>query len=75
MEILLAIIFIAFGILQIVLSFKLWGMTNDVPNMKEQLGQNNYIKEAKLSYLKGDMAKTKELLDSYFFSKLIRCSQ
>lgn len=35
METLLAIIFIVFGVLQIILFFKIWGMTNDVRNIKE----------------------------------------
>lgn len=32
---------LVFGILQIILFFKLWGMTNDVRSMKEQLQKNN----------------------------------
>lgn len=38
METLLAIILIVFGILQIILFFKIWGMTNDIREMK-----NKYI--------------------------------
>lgn len=34
METLLAIIFIIFGVLQIILFFKIWGMTNDVRSIK-----------------------------------------
>ena len=39
METILAIIFIVFGILQIILFFKIWGMTNDVREIK-----NKYLK-------------------------------
>ena len=35
METLLAIIFIVFGVLQIILFFKIWGMTNNVRDIKE----------------------------------------
>lgn len=35
------IVMLVFGILQIILFFKLWGMTNDVRSMKEQLQKNN----------------------------------
>lgn len=35
MEQVLAIIFIVFGVLQIILFFKIWGMTNDVSKIKE----------------------------------------
>lgn len=38
METLLAIIFIVFGILQIILFFKIWGMTDDIREIK-----NKYI--------------------------------
>lgn len=34
MEIIISLIIIVFGVLQIILFFKLWGMTNDVSEMK-----------------------------------------
>lgn len=34
MELLIAIILIVFGILQIILFFKIWGMTNDIKSIK-----------------------------------------
>lgn len=40
METLLAIIFIVFGVLQIILFFKLWGMTDDIKEIK-----NKYLKD------------------------------
>lgn len=42
METLLAIIFIVFGVLQIILFFKIWGMTDDVRSIKN-LYQNHRI--------------------------------
>lgn len=47
MEILLAIIFIVFGILQIVLFFKLWGMTNDIREIKEKYLSEGIARETK----------------------------
>ena len=35
MEILLSIILLVFGILQVILFFKIWGMTNDVEKIRE----------------------------------------
>ncbi len=34
----LSVILIIFGILQIILFFKLWGMTNDVRHISEKIG-------------------------------------
>lgn len=36
----LSIVFFVFGVLQIILFFKLWGMTNDVRSMKEQISKD-----------------------------------
>ena len=38
---LLSIIMLIFGILQIILFFKIWRMTNDVHSMKEKSIENN----------------------------------
>lgn len=37
----LSIILLVFGVLQIILFFKLWGMTNDVRSIKDQFAANN----------------------------------
>lgn len=37
---LVSIILIVFGVLQIILFFKLWGMTNDVRKLKNQFARN-----------------------------------
>lgn len=39
----LSIILLVFGVLQIILFFKLWGMTNDVRSIKDQFAANNNI--------------------------------
>lgn len=53
METLLAIIFIVFGLLQIILFFKIWGMTNDIREMK-----NKYFR-ADISFSIGDTVRHK----------------
>lgn len=72
METLLAIIFIVFGILQIILFFKLWGMTNDVRALKNIFESKNQaisekepsIGELSLVVLKetGKQMRVKEVL-------------
>ncbi len=49
METFLGIIFIVFGILQIILFFKLWGMTNDIREIK-----NRYLHQASRESDKSD---------------------
>ena len=56
-----SIIIIASGILQIVLLFKVWEMTNDVRQIKEKQERhdiNELIKEAQASKLKGIKSKS-----------------
>lgn len=48
------IIIIVFGILQIILFFKLWRMTNDVRKIKSELCSEKDINEATVLYLKGE---------------------
>ena len=65
-----SIIIIASGILQIVLLFKVWEMTNDVRQIKEKQERhdiNELIKEAQASKLKGDEEKAIELYEKAFF--------
>jgi hypothetical protein len=68
-----SIIIIASGILQIVLLFKVWEMTNDVRQIKEKQERhdiNELIKEAQASKLKGDEEKAIELYEKAFFSSI-----
>lgn len=68
-----SIVIIAFGILQIILFFKLWGMTNDVKKIKQQRDDseiNNLINEAQIHSLKGDKEKATQLYKSAFYVSL-----
>lgn len=60
METLLAIIIVVFGLLQIILFFKIWGMTNDVNDIKNILdsalasGNNNNTQKSMNKFSEGD---------------------
>jgi len=55
----LSVILIVFGILQIILFFKVWGMTNDVNHIKRSINgiDNQDWNTAKLETLAGDYDK------------------
>lgn len=44
MESLLAIIFIVFGVLQIILFFKIWAMTDHIKDIRDKIVGNNFDK-------------------------------
>ena len=47
MDVLLSIVLLVFGILQVILFFKIWGMTNDVCKIRELL--ENFSKSKSVS--------------------------
>ena len=55
METFMAIVFLVFGILQIILFFKIWGMTNNVKKIKDKLYENDFPVEYLL--VKPDLVK------------------
>lgn len=70
------IIIIVFGILQIILFFKLWGMTNDVNAIKSKLeayhgDEDQLILEAQIKALSGDKTASFELYQKSFYRSLI----
>ena len=68
----LAIIMIVFAILQIILFFKVWGMTNNVKEITKKLECDlepvDYIRKA---LLKGDKEKSEDLLTDALAQELI----
>ena len=65
------IIIIVFGILQIILFFKIWGMTNDVKQIKEALPHApNNVSPAKIEIAIGNVDKAKELIKREFIIDL-----
>lgn len=55
METFMAIVFLVFGILQIILFFKVWGMTNNVKKIKEAFLEKDFPAEYLL--VKPDLVK------------------
>lgn len=54
MEDLLAIIIIVFGVLQIILFFKIWGMTNNVAALRRQLSVSDKVQDmVRIEKMKG----------------------
>lgn len=67
------IIIIVFGILQIILFFKIWGMTNDVKCLKNRfvnIDETEIIWQIRKLLLKGDKRKAEDLLFNYFMQQL-----
>lgn len=66
METLLTITIITFAVLQIILFFKVWGMTNDVEKIKKGQERTKSV-DARIASLRGDKAQAQILMDEYFF--------
>lgn len=66
MTIALSLIFIAFAILQIVLFFKIWIMTNDVREIKNKFSE----KDLYYYVLKGDRKELEAFLDDKTYKEL-----
>ena len=62
-----SIVIIVFGILQIILFFKLWGMTNDVKKIRKSLPNvSSDLSPAKIEFIIGNTDKAKEMLKKEF---------
>lgn len=71
-----AIIMIVFGILQIILFFKVWGMTNNVSKIKKELNKDDsLIIEAQLKALDGFSDEAFELFKKSFYISIIELYQ
>lgn len=72
----LSIVLIIFGVLQIILFFKMWGMTSDVDKIKDKIEQqpkseDAVIIEAQLKTLKGDKEEAFVLYQKAFYLSVI----
>ncbi len=73
MTLFVSIVIIVFGVLQIILFFKLWGMTNDVKKIKNSLPVSlDGISPAKIEFEVGDKEKAKEMLKKEFISDVYK---
>lgn len=61
------IIIIVFGLLQIILFFKIWRMTNHVKGIWDKT-KDSTLHKACLSYVKGDIDETEKLLHEAFLN-------
>lgn len=70
---LLSVILIVFGILQIVLFFKIWGMTNDVNRIKTTVekANNQDLSEAEAATLMGNYNEAFDIYYKCFVSETI----
>lgn len=72
MEIILlvtSVIMIVFGVLQIILFFKVWGMTNDTRKIKNTVLANGYpsnISPAKIEFALGNAEKARQMAKREF---------
>lgn len=66
---------IAFGILQIILFFKLWGMTNNVNRIWKKLNTDKALCNAGFRYLQGNIEETEKLLHEAFLKEVVELSQ
>lgn len=65
------IIIIAFGILQIILFFKMWGMTNDVKQIKKALPNTpSNLSPAQMEFIIGNTEKAKEMAKREFILEI-----
>lgn len=69
------IVMIAFGILQIILFFKVWGMTNNVKRIWRKIDNKDFLSEACVSYLKGDIEDTEKLANEAFIQEVALLSK
>lgn len=72
----LSIVMLVFGILQIILFFKIWGMTNDVSAIESKIGlrqsvEDSLIREAQLFALSGDVDNAKLKYQRAFYLSVI----
>ena len=63
-------IIIAFGIMQIILFFKIWGMTNNVNRIWKKIDSKDFLSEACITYIKGDLEETNKLANEAFLQEV-----
>ena len=69
------IVIIAFGILQIILFFKIWGMTNNVKRIWKKIDNKDFLSDACVSYIKGNLEETERLANEAFLQEVALLSK
>ena len=63
---------LAVGIISIIAIIKFFSLAKDVKEIRQKnVDVNSMIKEAKVYYLKGDLEKAKDILDTAFYSEML----
>lgn len=65
-----SIVIIAFGILQIILFFKVWCMTDNVELIWKKMDDKNILTDACVSFVKGDLEETERLVNEAFLHEV-----
>ena len=68
-------IIIAFGIMQIILFFKIWGMTNNVNRIWKKIDSKDFLSEACITYIKDDLEETNKLANEAFLQEVAMLSK
>lgn len=64
------IVMIVFGILQIILFFKVWGMTNNIKRIWKKIDNKDFLSDACVAYAKGDIEITEKLVNEAFIQEV-----
>ena len=65
----LSIVLLVFGVLQIILFFKLWGMTNNVKKIYEKMNADSY----RSCMMKGDKENAYRIAVDSLYKELVEC--
>lgn len=66
----LTIVLLVFGALQIILFFKVWKMTNDVKFIWKKIENTDFLADACVSYIKGNLEETEKLVNEAFLQEV-----
>lgn len=76
METTLTIIVLIFGVLQIILFFKLWGMTNQIEQLRDHFVKpESFLDKAEQAYLYGNKEATEKFLRKYSLISIYDCAR
>lgn len=61
--------------MQIILFFKIWGMTNNVNRIWKKIDSKDFLSEACITYIKGDLEETNKLANEAFLQEVAMLSK
>ena len=71
----LTIVLLIFGVLQIILFFKVWGMTNNIKRIWKKIDNKDFLSDACIAYIKGNMEETEKLVNEAFLQEVALLSK